>query len=582
MMFANSRVRAALAVGTALVVVAGIGIGVANSSSAASARFVTATVGTGDVVQTYTATGTITRKNTEVAAFPVDGTVKSVAVAVGATVEAGDVLATLKRGPLQLAVLNADTSVAQAEASLYAARNPSSTSGGSGSAGSASAGGSGNSTSSGTGSGTGSGGTTITIDPIVLNETVSRINLAVLAEAQTCEPVFGSILPAAEPTATPTASATPTAMATASATASPTASESATAEPTVTPAAAPAAQQATTAAVPEPTASASQLDAIEANDPTKEELQACANARAEVLAANTNLQTVVAALTTPKPATPPATVKKPSSPSASSSSVSARSVAAARADLLKARQDLQAADDALDAATLRTPISGTVGLVGLAKGDAASGGTITIVGSGSAVVTVELPLSTRNLVTVGQEVTVTPAGSLKTILGRLTAINSLETSGTSGSAPTYATTVAVSDPDQLLATGAKASVAIAVKSVTGIVRLPASAVTPTGPGTATVQVVATATADTASSVGVKTGAVGAGWVEITEGLEAGKLVVLADSTAAIPTNADRRRTTTSTSTASSQASAPATAAAAPSSGGTVQASVQPTATATKK
>ena len=566
-MFANSRVRAALAVGTALVVVAGIGIGVANSSSAASARFVTATVGTGDVVQTYTATGTITRTNTEVAAFTVDGTVKSVAVAVGATVEAGDVLATLKRGPLQLAVLNADTSVAQAEASLYAARNPSSTSGGSGSAGSAgsaSAGGSGSSTSSGTGSGTGSGGTTITIDPIVLNETVSRINLAVLAEAQTCEPVFGSILPAAEPTATPTAS------------------ESATAEPTVTPAAAPAAQQATTAAVPEPTASASQLEAIEANDPTKEELQACANARAEVLAANTNLQTVVAALTTPKPATPPATVNKPSSPSASSSSVSARSVAAARADLLKARQDLQAADDALDADTLRTPISGTVGLVGLAKGDAASGGTITIVGSGSAVVTVELPLSTRNLVTVGQEVTVTPAGSLKTILGRLIAINSLETSGTSGSAPTFATTVAVSDPDQLLATGAKASVAIAVKSVTGVVRRPASAVTPTGPGTATVQVVATATADTASSVGVKTGAVGAGWVEITEGLEAGKLVVLADSTAAIPTNADRRRTTTSTSTASSQASAPATAAAAPSSGGTVQASVQPTATATKK
>ena len=350
----------------------------------------------------------------------------------------------------------------------------------------------------------------------------------------------------------------------------------------MTPAAAPAAQQATTAAVPEPTASASQLEAIEANDPTKEELQACANARAEVLAANTNLQTVVAALTTPKPATPPATVKKPSSPSASSSSVSAPTEAAAKADLLKARQDLQAADDALDAATLRAPISGTVGLVGLAKGDAASGGTITIVGSGSAVVTVELPLSTRNLVTVGQEVTVTPAGSLKTILGRLTAINSLETSGTSGSAPTYATTVAVSDPDQLLATGAKASVAIAVKSVTGVVRLPASAVTPTGPGTATVQVVATATADTASSVGVKTGAVGAGWVEITEGLEAGELVVLADSNAAIPTNADRRRTTTSTSTASSQASAPATAAAAPSSGGTVQASVQPTATATKK
>ena len=261
--------------------------------------------------------------------------------------------------------------------------------------------------------------------------------------------------------------------------------------------------------------------------------------------------------------------------------MSARAVAAAKAELLKAQQDLQAANDDLDAAALLAPISGTVGLVGLAKGDSGDGGTITIVGSGSAVVTFELELSTRNLVAVGQEVTVTPAGSLKSLTGKVTAINSLETSDTSGSAPTYATTVAVSDPDQLLASGARASVAIAVKSVAGVVRLPASAVTPTGTGTATVKVVATATADTTSSADVKTGAVGGGWVEITEGLDAGELVVLADSTAAIPTNADRRRTTTSTSTASSQSSAPAVTAATPSSGGTTPASAQPTATASK-
>ena len=128
MKFWNNRVRAVAAAGTALVVVAGIGLGVANSSQAASAKYVTATVGTGDVVQTYTATGTISRDNTVAAAFTVDGTVKAVAVSVGDSVEAGDELATLKTGPLKLAVLNAETSVAQAKASLYAAENPTTTS----------------------------------------------------------------------------------------------------------------------------------------------------------------------------------------------------------------------------------------------------------------------------------------------------------------------------------------------------------------------------------------------------------------------------------------------------------------------
>jgi multidrug efflux pump subunit AcrA (membrane-fusion protein) len=574
MKFWTTRVRAVAAAGTALVVVAGIGLGVANSSQAASARYVTATVGTGDVVQTYTATGTISRDNTVAAAFTVDGTVKAVAVSVGDTVEAGDELATLKTGPLKLAVLNAETSVAQAKASLYAAENPTTTS-------------SKSSSGSGSGSGPGSGsgsGKTVTINPAVLLAAASRINLAVLDEAQKCEPVFGSILPAPDPTptATPTATATSTASSDASPAATETASPSATATPTATPTAAEttAAAKATTQAVPEPTTSASQLKAIEANDPTKAELQDCANARAEVLAANTNLQTVVTLLTTPKPSIP-TTVKKPSSSSgATATSSHARAVASAKADLLKAEQDLQSANDDLDAATLVAPIAGTVGVVGLTKGDSASSGTITIVGNGNAVVTLQLPLKTRSLVTVGQEVTVTPAGSTTAMKGKLTAISTLETSGTSGTTTTYATTVAVSDADQLLATGAKASVAIAVKSASGVIRVPASAVTPTGTGTATVKVVPSATADTTTSVTVKTGTVGGGWVEITDGLQAGQLVVLADRTAAIPTNSNRRRTTT-TSTSSSSASASASAAAQPTSGASTQAPTRPTASSTK-
>ena len=126
-----------------------------------------------------------------------------------------------------------------------------------------------------------------------------------------------------------------------------------------------------------------------------------------------------------------------------------------------------------------------------------------------------------------------------------------QTSGTSGDTTTYSATVSVSDPEMALATGASASVAIPVKAVTGAVTVPASAVTPTGTGEATVQVLATTSAETPETVTVKTGAVGAGRVEITEGLTSGQIVVLADRTKEIPANATGRRNTSSSSSSAS-------------------------------
>jgi HlyD family secretion protein len=574
----NRRVRTVIGAGAALAVVAAIGIGVANTSSAASARYVTAIASTGDVTQTYTATGTITRKNTSTASFSVSGTVKSVSVAVGDEVEAGDTLATLNKGALQLAVLNAETSVAQAEATLYAAQHPSSSSSTSKSSASAKSG------SGGTGGATAA---TILIDPVLLNEAVARINLAIQNEADKCNAIFATILPTASPTATPTATESPTSTATATPTATETPTPTASATATAT-----ADGGQTTAAQdknPVATATASQLAKIlDAADISDEDLQACADARAEVIAANTNLSTVVGQLTGGSggggASGGSGSGSQKSGSSSSSSTVSKSAVAKAKASVLSAEQDLATAKQNLSDATLVAPISGTVGTVGLTAGDSASG-SITIVGAGSAVVTFELPLTTRELVKVGQSVTVTPAGSTKTLSGKITAIASLETSGTSGDTPTYATTVSVTDTAGLLATGAKASVQIPVKAVTGVVRVPASAVTPTGSGTATVQVVDSANANTASSVTVKTGAVGGGWVQISSGLDAGKIVVLADTTAEIPSNTSNRRTTTTRSSSSSSSSSSAAATAVPTaSGSAVSGSVPssaPTASASR-
>ncbi|HQA78428.1 MAG TPA: hypothetical protein PLL50_08760 [Propionicimonas sp.] len=258
--------------------------------------------------------------------------------------------------------------------------------------------------------------------------------------------------------------------------------------------------------------------------------------------------------------------------------MSAAKVASAEADLLEAEQNLQSAQDDLDAAVLVAPIAGKVGTVGLSVGSSASSGSITIVGEGTAVVTLELPLKTRNLVTIGQAVTVAPAGSTTTLEGKITTISVLETSGTSGDSPTYATTVSVADPEMRLATGASASVAIRVLAVTGVLTVPASAVTPTGTGTASVLVLASANAETPETVEVKTGAVGAGRVEITEGLATGQLVVLADRTADIPSNTTNRRSRTSSTSSSSSG---ATASAQPSAAATTQPSSQPTASASR-
>lgn len=580
----NGRLRAVIIAGTALAVVGGVGWGVAVANPSSQTRYVTATAGTGDVTQTYTTSGTIARTNTSEASFAVDGTVSSVKVAVGDQVEAGDVLAVLKKGPLQLAVLDAETSVAEAKANLYSAQNPTSTSSRTGSSGSSSSSsgsgssGSGSSGSGGSGSGAQGG---VTINPAPLLAATTALTTAVAAEEVACEPVFGAV---PEPTASPSPSTSESPSASPSPSETTTETASPSAEPTPTESESPSAS---------PSATVEDQDAIiEANDPTDAELKACGEARAQVKLATANLQTVVQQLVQPSgnggtggqsgTGSSNTTSSSSSTKSGSSSSsstttatVSAAQVASAKAKLLQAEQALQAAQDDLDNAELLAPIAGTVGTVELSKGSASSAGAITIVGSGNAQVSFELPLATRTLVKNGQKVTVTPAGSTKALAGTITSISAVETSGTAGDTPTYTTVVTVSDADGLLASGAKASVTIPVASATNAVRVPASAVTPTGTGTATVQVLASGSS-TASTVQVTTGAVGGGWVEIKQGISAGDTVVLADNTAELPTNTNnnQRRTTTT-------ATAQATSAAQPGGGSSTQPSAQPTATASR-
>ncbi len=557
----NSRLRAVIIAGCALAVVAGVGIGVAFASPSGRPRYVTAAAGTGDVTQTYTTSGTVSRTNTATASFAVDGTVASVSAAVGRSVNAGEVLATLRKGPLQLAVLQAETSVAEAKASLYSAQHPSSSNRSS----AAATGSTASASSASAAKSSSKASTGVTVDPAALMAVTQRLTAAVAGEAKACEPVFGDV-PAPSASPTPSTSATPSA--TASPSATPSSSAGPSAEPS-TPTASPsesASPSPSPSATPTPSPSPTvrdQADVIEGNDPTDAELKACGQARAQVQLATDALQRTVQQLVKPRggsatgrPGGSSGTGSNSGSNSSTTATVSDAQVASARAKLLQAEQELQAAQDELASAELTAPISGTVGNVELTVGASASSGSITIVGRGNASVAFELPLKTRTLVTSGQQVDVTPAGSSTALSGRLTAVSAVETSGTAGDTPTYAASVTVADPDQRLASGAKASVSVPVKKATTVLRVPASAVTPTGAGTGTVQVVADARAETAGTANVTTGAVGGGWVEITGGINAGDLVVLADNTAALPTNSNGRRTTSTTRPSASASAEP--------------------------
>ena len=589
------RLRAVLVGGVSLLTVGAIGTVWATSSVAANNRYVTAIAATGDVSQSFLATGTISRSNVVDAAFSASGTVKKVLAAVGDTVAAGDVLATLDTTSLKLALLNAQTDLASAKASLYAAEHPS--------AGSVSGGrpsGDGSLPGGSPGTGNQSGGSDdnpvpsgiSAADATKLYEAIAAVNVATSKwsnpdQPTTCDQIYAALLaanpeqpeptpqPTTEPTPQPTTGPTseptpePTSEPTPEPSATPTSEPSATptSEPSATPTSEPTPEPSATPS-PEPTTGgddsedAGQL-ALVVDDITVEDITACGQARTELLLANAVLADYYQQLITTgtiasddKPSTGKPSTGKPSTPSASSTpsgssskakssstgsgsaspTASARSVASAEAGVLKAEQAVAAAEAALANAELVAPISGTVGNVGLTPGDASTAGTITIVGEGTATVSIEVPLATRPLLSQGMAATVTPAGSLEGLSGTIGTISVLETSGTAGDSPTYTTSIVVEDPDMLLNEGARAGVEIVTRTAAGVTTVPVSAVTPTAAGTGTVQVLDSASDETAETVTVTTGAVGGGRVEIVEGISPGQVVVLSDRTAALPSS----------------------------------------------
>jgi multidrug efflux pump subunit AcrA (membrane-fusion protein) len=539
-------VRRAIPIGVVAVLVgAGTAVVRTNASATPVDTYRTTSVTTGSVEQRLNLTGSVQRVNQVTESFAVDGTVSTVLVSVGDTVKAGQTLATLDPIPLRSAVTDAQASLAQSKATLEsdqitaaaataaaaAAATPSPTPRAS-------------SPSGRSGPGTGSGQSLAGAQKLATStqRAVTTDLERSSAALALCAPFFPSGTPAPATTGTtPTTVTTPP-----STTATPSAEEI-----------------------------AACLDALN-TAPTQQQIQrdqqALNSAQADLAKAVASAITA-AGTTAPSSGSTsqPATVQPASARTGATGATGATSQSSAdrvvsdQAAVTSAEASLTAAQSDLAASTLKASIAGTVGSVSLATNASSKGYDIVIVGAGAVEVTVNVPLASMPKVHVGQKANVTPQGATNVVPGAVISISLLPSTSTStsstasastssaGSAsrtatgtgqatattssPTYPVVVLVPDALPALASGARAEVSLLIGTVSNVLTVPNSALTPLGNGQALAMTFKNGVATRAV---VTTGYAGTLTTQVTSGLTAGQQVVLADLSTALPTNTTRR------------------------------------------
>lgn len=458
----------------------------------------------GSVDQTLTLSGTVRKASQATSSFKVSGPVKTVPVAVGDEVTAGQTLATLDTTELRRAVTAAQAALAQAKATL----------------------------ASDEGSASNVDYDSFTTTPAE----VFAINTALVISTA--------------PPRTPAQAAAAVTKAAAAVTAAQHAAQSALAAVTT----AQDAQSTACAPVLAGTATTAQVtDCVKA-------VQATSTAQAEAATAQTALTTAQVALSTALTTQAKILASSGSGSNGSGSgsngsggsggsgssgsrsglggnggssgSTSPERVASDKAAVTTAESDLATAKANLAAATLTAPITGTVAAIGYTPGSASGSNSITVVGPGAVDVTVDVPLSSLPKVKVGQSARVSSVGSPTTVSGIVRSISLLPASSSSTSV-TYPVVVRVADPTPAMASGSTATATITLATFKDALTVPNSALTGLASGTAVATVVKGGVATRAL---VRTGAVGATSTQVLSGLSEGQQVVIADLSEALPTN----------------------------------------------
>lgn len=457
----------------AVAVLATAGLVYATTVTSAQSQFRLATVSKSTVTQSMTLSGTLTPISQASVSFPTSGKVASVSVKAGQNVHVGDELAQLDTKSLNAKVASANKSVAAAKLSLYQLQN------GQSSTGSTSGGGTTNQTLTKSAvaspSGSSGGGSSsiaklqksITLTQKAIDQALAVVKIDLAASAAAC----GSGGSSAGPSASPS---------------------SGTSDCT-------AAQ----AKVMQDQTHISQLQLQQAT---------------QISQLNKALQNS-------------STTKPASSSANTTTAATAEQLAAAQKEVDSAEAALTEAQQNIRAATIVSPINGTVLTVPFIKGNTATATqAVVISGSRQYQASVSVAVDKIGSVKPGQVANVVPSGSAQTLAGSVATIGVAPT--TSGSTVTYSVTINVPGDHSELRSGASATVEIITASVGDAISVPSSAIHSIG----TLKTVNVFENGASNSKRVTTGAVGPTYTQITDGLTVGQQVILADLKQAVPSS----------------------------------------------
>jgi len=203
--------------------------------------------------------------------------------------------------------------------------------------------------------------------------------------------------------------------------------------------------------------------------------------------------------------------------------------------------NVQIATQNLAAATLTSPLAGTVAAVSITAGStvgaASSTAVITVLAPGNYQVATTAALTVIDKIQVGQRASVRVDGVDTPLTGTVATIGMLKATSTTSSTTAFPVTIALDPVSSTLYTGSGASVSITIGKVDDVLTVPSSAVHTEG-SRSTVTVVENGVTSTEA---VTVGAIGTDVTQILSGLTAGQSVVLAALTAALPTSTANTR-----------------------------------------
>lgn len=219
-------------------------------------------------------------------------------------------------------------------------------------------------------------------------------------------------------------------------------------------------------------------------------------------------------------------------PSASSTPTAA-DLAALQKAIDAAEAGVAVANQNLAAATIVSPLDGTIESADFAVGDSVSAASATsvvkVVGTGGYEVTAIVAVDKLAQVKIGQPATVRVDGASEALTGEVVAIGAARTAN---GATSYPVSISLDDAGSLR-NGTVASVAITTATANNALVVPTSAVRVEQTG-ATVTLLEDGKTRSADVV---VGVIGPVWTQIKSGLAAGQTVVIADLNAALPGSA---------------------------------------------